>query len=719
MILNLKRYISLLLVLMLLIGIVPTVNAAELDSERTLPEETVSEASEQTGQTDPTEPTEPTAPPGDTGDADLVDPGTASEVGDYAVMSIASTQNSIMLFDYADNGNYTTVLNSQVSCAYKPNGSGTIRTAYIKNMGWHFARYGGVAYPDDPLYCIEPWRSYAASTSGNSVDRDVTLDGSGSTQGSNVWHALPAERREAIGLILLYSNQMWDHSISVTTTSKANNPNVPLRVATQFLIYEIVCGLRDPSTFTLNSTNECGTAGDIFYNAGIASVPNFAPNYNSLVSNIQAAKKIPSFTSSSSGSAPTITLTGKETAATDANGVLANWSFTDGNGAAFYKSGNTLYITQTGTISESTVFKATRYLPSASSSSYNLWYMSGSSYQTTISLYNASSGNLNAYFKLRAPDPGAISLTKTTEDGKNLSGWRFGIYSDSACTSLVSGPHITDSSGKISVTGLSAGTYYVKELGHTDSSINALYSCSSTNPQKVTVTSGGTAAVSFVNKLKTGPVSLTKTTEDAAFGTDIVVQDFTNVMRNVRSRRIDTTKYVDCGTKNNLDLVQWAISAYQSRWGYVMGTFGQVLTVDLLEAKLQQLPDAIGPYEDYIRANYLGVRTADCIGLIKGYSWYDPESGNINYGSNGMPDVSADQIYAQAAEKGSMVTMPEIPGILVHAPGHIGIYIGNGYAIEAMGTRYGVVKTAVASRNWTGWCKNPYINYIEETEEDT
>ena len=206
---------------------------------------------------------------------------------------------------------------------------------------------------------------------------------------------------------------------------------------------------------------------------------------------------------------------------------------------------------------------------------------------------------------------------------------------------------------------------------------------------------------------------------NAAFGTDIVVQDFTNVMRNVRSRRIDTTKYVDCGTKNNLDLVQWAISAYQSRWGYVMGTFGQVLTVDLLEAKLQQLPDAIGPYEDYIRANYLGVRTADCIGLIKGYSWYDPESGNINYGSNGMPDVSADQIYAQAAEKGSMVTMPEIPGILVHAPGHIGIYIGNGYAIEAMGTRYGVVKTAVASRNWTGWCKNPYINYIEETEEDT
>lgn len=202
------------------------------------------------------------------------------------------------------------------------------------------------------------------------------------------------------------------------------------------------------------------------------------------------------------------------------------------------------------------------------------------------------------------------------------------------------------------------------------------------------------------------------------FGVDIDVADFTNVVKNIRSRTINTTLYVDCGTKNNLDLVQWAISAYQNDWGYVMGTFGQVLTVDLLEAKLAQLPDAIGPYEDFIRSNYLGVRTADCIGLIKGYSWYDPDTGNINYGSNGMPDVSADQIYNQAVEKGSMSTMPEIPGILIHAPGHIGIYIGGGYVIEAMGTRYGVVKAAVSSGSWTGWCKNPYINYVDDTVEE-
>ena len=501
MIVNLKRCLSILLAVMLLIGIIPAAYAVESGADSTQPEKTVSEG---TDSIDPTEPTEPTEPP------DIPD-----TQDDYAVMSVGSTQKSILLFDYADNGNYTTVLKSQVSCEYKPNGTGAARTAYIKNLGWHFARYGGVAYPDEPLYCIEPWRSYGASTSGNSVDRGVTLDGSGSTAGSNVWYAMPEDYREAIGLILLYSDRMWDHSVSVTTTKKDSNPNVPLRIATQFLIYEIVCGLRDPATFKSNSVNVCGTSGDIFYNAGEASVPYFAPKYNALVDAIQAAKKIPSFTGASVSSAPTITLTGKETSVTDSNGVLSNFSFTDGNGAKFYKSGNTLYITQTGDISGSTVYKAARNLPSASDSTYRIWYMSGSSYQTTVSLDTASAGSLNAYFKLKAaPRPGSIRLTKTTEDGKNLSGWKFGIYSDSACTKLVSGPHTADNGGRISAAGLTAGTYYVKELGHTDSAVGEMYYCSGANPQKVTVTAGAAATVSFTNKRNTGGVKIIKTMPD-------------------------------------------------------------------------------------------------------------------------------------------------------------------------------------------------------------
>ena len=133
MIVNLKRCLSILLAVMLLVGIIPTAYAVESGADSTQPEKTVSDGTQPTDSIDPTEPTEPTEPP------DIPD-----TQDDYAVMSVGSTQKSILLFDYADNGNYTTVLKSQVSCEYKPNRTGAARTAYIKNLGWHFARYGGV-----------------------------------------------------------------------------------------------------------------------------------------------------------------------------------------------------------------------------------------------------------------------------------------------------------------------------------------------------------------------------------------------------------------------------------------------------------------------------------------------------------------------------------------------------------------------------------------------
>lgn len=45
--------------------------------------------------------------------------------------------------------------------------------------------------------------------------------------------------------------------------------------------------------------------------------------------------------------------------------------------------------------------------------------------------------------------------------------------------------------------------------------------------------------------------------------------------------------------------------------------------------------------------------------------------------------------------------------------GHAGVYIGGGYAIEAMGTQYGVVKTEVDGRGWEGWGKLPFLEYQE------
>ena len=79
-----------------------------------------------------------------------------------------------------------------------------------------------------------------------------------------------------------------------------------------------------------------------------------------------------------------------------------------------------------------------------------------------------------------------------------------------------------------------------------------------------------------------------------------------------------------------------------------------------------------------------------------------------------MPDYGANQMYQSAVVKGTMDTMPEIKGLAVWKPGHTGVYIGNGYVVKAMGTKYGVVKTELAGRGWQGWCQVPSIDYIGE-----
>ena len=525
-----KRGFCLFLVAVLLAGLVPCAFADEaMPTGEVEASEAATEAAEETtapletavpsGSTEP--PSETTEPPEATEttgsetevtepEADPIEDAPEDAVEDDRLAAYASTVTNVLLFDKA-SPNYTTVLRSQVSVTYNPNGSDAAKTAYIKNLGWHFARYNNVPYEDDPLYCIEPCKNYAASTSGNYMDEDLGVSGSGSTRGSNVWYAMPYSYRQAIALTLLYSRQLWNSNYSVKTTAMANNPNVSTRIATQFLIYEIVTGLRDADTFNRRGSNGY-TSGDVFYNAGVASVSGFAEKYNSIVSSVQNAMKIPSFTSRSSGSAPTITMSGNQLSITDSNGVLGNFSFTNGNGASFSKSGNTLTITKTGSISPSTVFSATRSLPSAENSTVSIYYSASSTYQTCVKLYSPQVDTLRAYFKINAPDPGAIALVKTTEDGQNLSGWQFALYSNAACTTLVSGPHTTDSNGKISITGLNAGTYYIKELGHTNSAISSRYTCSGDNPQKVTVFNGTTTSVSFYNKLTVGALEIRKST---------------------------------------------------------------------------------------------------------------------------------------------------------------------------------------------------------------
>ena len=163
-------------------------------------------------------------------------------------------------------------------------------------------------------------------------------------------------------------------------------------------------------------------------------------------------------------------------------------------------------------------------------------------------------------------------------------------------------------------------------------------------------------------------------------------------------------------SKTNLGLVKYAKAQLGKPYWY--GCFGQTSTEGLYKTKKAQYP------RFYTATNFmsqLGVKVHDCIGLIKGYIWSTSETdGSPKYASNGCPDVNEEMMYNAAKTKGTISSMPDIPGICVLLPGHIGVYIGNGEVIEARGHAYGVVKTKLKGRGWTKWCKCPYITYTEK-----
>lgn len=520
---SIKRMISLLLALVLLFSLSPAVFAVGTDireepTELTVTTEQTTEQKQESTESTDTEATPlPTEEPVDFSfsESNLISEKTEeanenetsqiaplippkqliAEEGepveypsDEEIMLLSATTGNLMFFNLS-KPDYTVRMNTQVTVLYPENGNGAVRTAYIKNIGWHYAS------PDKnhTIYCIEPYKDYAESTSYNAVDEGVTLTGSAGTHGEEVWYSLPLERRQAIALILLYSNERWDHSVDVTTTSRDNNPNVALRVATQFLIYEIVTGLRDANTFNRLASNGY-TNGDVFYNAGVNNVWNFETHYNAIESNIKAHLLIPSFTSKDIGTAPTISLTGQTTTVTDTNGVLSKFSFKDGNGARFSKSGNVLTITQNGTITDSVVYSCGRNLFSPETSTYKLWYSPYiSSYQTCISLHGEVTGEMKAYFKLKGDTKGAIEIIKNTNTGANLSGWKFDVYKDEACTQLY-GTYTAGDDGKVKINDVPLGTYYIREQDKSDS-----YWVCDTSTKTVIVVSDQTATATFTN----------------------------------------------------------------------------------------------------------------------------------------------------------------------------------------------------------------------------
>ena len=121
----------------------------------------------------------------------------------------------------------------------------------------------------------------------------------------------------------------------------------------------------------------------------------------------------------------------------------------------------------------------------------------------------------------------------------------------------------------------------------------------------------------------------------------------------------------------------------------------------------------------------------DCVCLIKGVLWgwngdKNKVYGGATYASNGVPDYGADMMISICSDVSTDFSEIEV-GEAVWTPGHIGVYVGNGLAVECTPkwdncVQYTACNRAVAGynrRNWTKHGKLPYIEYtpVEVSQE--
>ena len=545
---NQKRGISLLLVLVLILGMIPSVYAAEVSTEpstepsaettipvtketqametsppeTTQPEETYPPETTQPEETSPPETTQPeeTTPtettPSETEPTEetepVEEPSTELEedmgINEIATFSIANCPSATWATIWVNTDEYSSIAGKTNRFIYYEFPAGTAKNR--NNVGLKAIKVDGSW---QAAYCLEPGIAEGSKYNTEEMTKDEFLSS------SVVPNTLSIAQLEAMCIAALYGQH--------TLPQSSNYEDLSNMVATQIIIWEIAIGWRDcypPYAQTNDAFIRRFKHG---YGVGPEATSSYITIggrlqtvidcYNEISANMAAHdESILSFASRSSSRAPTIELTpdgtGKYSATvTDTNGVLSDFSFTNTSKLKFTKNGNKLTITASEQVKD-ILIAPTKQMADANNHIYFVWH--NGSYQVMLATPNQPSYDpVPAYFYVTTPElKSSLDLTKTTEDGKNLANWSFGIYSDSGCTNLISGPHTTDVNGKISVGNLTAGTVYVKELGHKDNSINSLYTCASTNPQKVILIAGETASVSFQNKLNTGSVKLMKET---------------------------------------------------------------------------------------------------------------------------------------------------------------------------------------------------------------
>ena len=208
-------------------------------------------------------------------------------------------------------------------------------------------------------------------------------------------------------------------------------------------------------------------------------------------------KTIPSFASSSKESdAKELKWDGKQYVLeiTDSNKVLSKFDFTSSNSnVKVSRSGNTLTITSDKAITEEVLLTATKKIPTVKSSAKLIAYGDPDLQDLVTGVENTA--DVMAYLNVKIPY-GHVDIVKTSEDGV-VEGIKFQITGNGVDKTVTTGKD-----GSIKVENLQPGTYTVKEI------VADRYE--DQKSQKVEVTGGKTATVTFENVLKRGDLKLPK-----------------------------------------------------------------------------------------------------------------------------------------------------------------------------------------------------------------
>lgn len=317
-------------------------------------------------------------------------------------------------------------------------------------------------------YCIEPDKA-SELTSAATVK---------STSQSAAWKQLTTAQQNAVNLILAWGFGGFE---------AAKKEKVHYYYATQLLIFEIVAGKRNASTFEAVTGKPLLTPANTMTATSSAetTLANVTTAYNNMVSWCKKSVRNPSYTASSLSSAKSyqmsynqsngqysITLTDKNGTAsvTKASDVIVSNSnvkvSVSGNKITFTCSknlGTTVNVTMKNSFLKEYGIKNKNSLYLITSNTY-------ASYQTFAqgSNYAVKDG----YVKLTFPDVVKLQLQKSSSYTEltagngcySLSGAEYGIYTDKACTKKI-GSITTNASGYGSYSKYvdSTASYYAKE----------------------------------------------------------------------------------------------------------------------------------------------------------------------------------------------------------------------------------------------------------------